>query len=451
MKRDTWGSKFGFIMAVAGSSVGLANIWRFPYIVGQNGGAAFIAIYIAFLALIGFPILISEIAIGRRTHTSPSGAFEKLGRNRFWAYPGKLTILTGFIVSGFYSVVAGWIFGYLIESLFGKITSFDSTQEAANHFRSLLDNPAWGVLCHFAFISFSTLVLFFGVQHGIERGNKIMMPLLFVALSFLVFKGISLPHADEALTFLFTPNWSEITPQALLIALGQAFFTLSLGQGTMVTYGSYLKDNTNIVTSCVPIVLMDFFVSILAAIAIFTIVFSVGAQPDSGPTLLFDTLPWVLSQIPGGSMLAIAFFLLVTLAALTSEISAMEPTIAYLRDEWGWSRHKAVLACGGAAFLLGVPSALSYSLLSHMHIAGRPILDFMDFLCSSILIPIGGLFAVIMTGWVWGFPATLTQLKEGASDLFEKHGWLKGYFYICMKFIAPISIVIIFLHSMGLF
>lgn len=448
-KRDSWGSKIGFIFAVAGSAVGLANIWRFPYIVGQHGGAAFILLYLFLLLVIGFTVFLSEIIIGRKTNTSPSGAFKELGGRPIWALPGKLTIVTGFIVSGFYSAIAGWILGYLIEAGLGNITSFETTGQASSYFSGKISTPQWALSFHFLFLFICSAILYLGVRKGIERGTKIMMPLLFGTLILLVIKGLTLPNAEKSLEFLFRPDWEELTPNALLVALGQAFFTLSLGQGTMVTYGSYLKKKENIIATCLPILFMDLFVSILSAIAVFTIAFSVGIEPDAGPSLLFNTLPLVFSKIQGGYLLAVAFFLLVTLAAITSEISAMEPTIAYLRDELGWSRHTAVISCGLGAFAIGIPSALSYSLFSNYTLWGMPILDFMEYLCSSVLIPLGGLFAVVMVGWIWGYGEAWKQLKEGAEPLFEKHKWLKPYFGICIRYIAPVSIVLIFLSAIG--
>lgn len=449
--RASWGTRAGFIFAVAGSAVGLANIWRFPYMVGKNGGGAFIVLYLLSLVLIGFPVFMSEMIIGRSTQTSPSGAFRKLGGNGLWSWGGKLTILTGFIVSSFYSAVAGWILGYLVEAFSGNITSFVDHGEPAAHYASLMDNPLWGLSFHFLFLSICTVVLYFGVRHGIERGNKVMMPLLFAVLIFLVIKGVLLPHASEGLRFLFSPDWSVITPTVVITALGQSFFTMSLGQGTMVTYGSYLNKEENLVKSCIPAVLMDTFVSLLAAVAVFTIVFSAGMQPDAGPGLIFQTLPWVFSHTPGGHLMAILFFSLVALAAITSEISAMEPTIAYLIDEWGWRRHKAVVACGIGAFLLGVPSALSYSLLKGTTITGLSFLDFFDFLASSILIPVGGFLAVILIGWRWGVPRALTHLKQGASGLFERNPWLATYFWFCFKYSAPFLMVVVFLYALGFF
>jgi NSS family neurotransmitter:Na+ symporter len=440
MNRASWGSRIGFIFAVAGSAVGLANIWRFPYVVGSHGGSAFVMVYLLSVFLIGFPVLIAEMLIGITTQTSPSGAFGKLGGSSFWKWVGRLTIVTGFIVSAFYSVVAGWILGYLFEAVRGNLTSFASTGDAAIHFNRLTQNPLWSVGCHAIFLSLSTMVLYFGVRNGIERGNKIMMPMLFVLLILLVVKGLTLEGATKGLSFLFQPDWSALTPAAFLAALGQSFFTLSLGQGTMVTYGSYLTPRENLLKGCVPVVLMDTVISLLAAIAVFTIVFSAGLTPDSGPGLIFHTIPLVFSEIPGGHFLAILFFLLIVLAALTSEISALEPAIAYLMDEKGWKRHQAVLVCGTGAFLLGLPCALSSS-----------ILDKISSLCSDWLIPFGGFMAVVLVGWAWGFPSAIKKLREGSEGLFGRYPWIETYFWFCIKFAAPLLIIIVFLHTLGVF
>jgi NSS family neurotransmitter:Na+ symporter len=451
MSRATWGSKIGFIFAAAGSAIGLANIWRFPYVVGANGGSAFIILYLFCLLLIGFPVLIAEILIGRTTQTNPSGAFRKLGGSPSWAWAGKLTILTGFIVSGFYSAVAGWVLGYLFEVILGRATNFQDIHQSGKHFTALLESPFWALSFHFLFLSLCLTVLFFGVRQGIERGNKIMMPLLFVVLMVLVIKGLMMPQAEKGLAFLLKPNWNALTPTALIAALGQSFFTLSLGQGTMVTYGSYLGNKDNLLKSCIPVALMDTAVSMLASIAVFTIVFSVNMQPDSGPGLIFQTLPLVFSQIPGGYFLAILFFLLVVLAAVSSEISALEPAIAYLIDEKRWKRGPAVAICGLGAFLIGVPCSFSFNILQGYTFFGDTILDDISNFASLILIPIGGFLAVVMVGWIWGFPNALNQLKQGTSAFFDRYRWIQGYFWFCFKFSAPLLIVIVFLHALGVF
>lgn len=451
MKRDMWSSRLGFIFAVAGSAIGLANIWRFPYVVGNHGGAAFIAVYLICLLAIGFPVFMAEILIGRKTQLDPSGAFQMIGKKPFWGLAGKLTILTGFIVSSFYSAVAGWIVGYFFEALKGNLNRFENNAEAIAHHAALMSNPWWGVGFHALFLIACVSVLYLGVRKGIERYNKFFMPILFIILLILVVKGLFMPNALNSLSFLLKPRWELLTPAALLIALGQSFFTLSVGQGTLVTYGSYLSKDEPIVKSTLPVVIMDTVVSIFAALAVFTIVFSVGMSPDSGPALIFHTLPIVFSQIPGGYFLGVLFFLLVVLAALTSEISALEPTIAYLIDERGWKRHKAVIVSGLGSFLLGVPSALSSNLLKDVSIFGFPsFLDAIMFLCSDLLIPIGGFLAVILTGWVWGNKGALSELERGSDELFKNQVWLRYYFTFSFKFLSPILIIIVFLSALGL-
>jgi neurotransmitter:Na+ symporter, NSS family len=445
-KRASWGSRVGFIFAVAGSAIGLGNIWRFPFLVGNNGGAGFIVIYLVCLLLIGFPLLVAEILMGRTAQSSPSGTFKLLGRSRAWGWIGKMTILTGFIVSAFYSAVAGWILGYLFEAFMAQLTHLDTAEKVTDHFTHLLANPYWTVGFHFLFISLSISILYFGVRQGIERANKFLMPLLFGVLILLVIKGLSMPHSDIGLTFLLSPDWSVLTPTAVILALGQSFFTLSLGQGTMVTYGSYLGKNDNLVKSCIPIVIMDTLVAIFAAVAIFTIVFSVGLEPDSGEGLLFLTLPMVFSQIPGGYFFACLFFLLVFLAALTSEISALEPSIAYLVEK-GWKRRRAVIACGVGVFVVGLPSALSFNVLKDVKFWGMSFLGLFDFTSTTILIPLGGFFAVVLAGWRWGFANLWESLKHGSDGYFDEKPWLKRYFWFTIKLSAPLLIIFIFLHA----
>lgn len=365
MKREQWKSKVGFMWAAIGSAIGLGSIWRFPYVVGDSGGAAFVFIFCLCLLIVSLPVFISEITIGRATHTSPSGAFKELGQSKKWAFGGKVTILTGFLVSSFYSVISGITLGYFIEALFGHLTHFQSAQQLAMYYSELTMSSFWCVGWHFCFMLFAGSILFFGVQKGIESCSKILMPLLFVLLIILVIKGIQLPNAMKGVTFLFKPRLSSITPEVVILALGQAFFGLSLGQGTMVTYGSYLKRKENLLTIGIPIASSIIIVSLLAGIAIFSIVFSAGVEPASGPSLMFKTLPLIFSKMRGGYMFASLFFLLVVLAGLTSQISAMQPAIAYLCDEKKFARHDAVILVALGAFLIGIPSALSFGIWKH--------------------------------------------------------------------------------------
>lgn len=444
--RESWKSRLGFIFAALGSAVGLGSIWRFPYIVGENGGAAFIVIYILCLLLIGFPVLVGELVIGRTAQTSPVGSFRLIGRKKFWGHAGKLTIITGFIISSFYSVIAGWGLGYLIQAIKGEFTHFADPMQASSLFQSLVQNVYWVVGYHFLFLSLGFVVLVSGVRKGIERASKILMPVLFIVLAILVVKGLFLPRSVQALKFLFSPDWKNVTPHVVLVALGQAFFTLSLGQGTMITYGSYLSRDEDIPASCFPVVVFNTIISLLMGIAVFTIVFSVGLTPQTGPALLFETLPVVFSQMAAGKILGILFFLLVVIAALTSEISALEPMISYFVDERGWSRKKSAFLSVLGAFLIGIPSAFSFNVWRGITFFGKTIFDLISFASVNILVPIGGLLAVILVGWRWGISETFDHLK-----LHHRNRGIQWYYRLTLRYLAPIFIILILLNLFGIY
>ena len=449
MSREHWKSRLGFIWAAVGSAVGLGSIWRFPYVVGENGGAAFILIYLFCLILVGFPVLLSELVTGRMTQKSPPGAFKALGRTRVWKGLGIITICTGFLVSSFYGVIAGTTFGYLIEGLLGNLTKFSSAGQTIDFYHQTSASPAWMMLTYTGFILICVLILMSGVRKGIEAGNKVMMPLLFFVLLFLVFFGISFPNSKEGLKFLFYPNFKDLTPQAVIIALGQAFFATSLGQGTMVTYGSYLRKSESLPSTCVPISVFSTIVSLLAGMAIFSIVFSVGLKPDSGESLMFQTLPLIFSKMTGGYVMAFLFFLLLVLAGITSQISALEPVIAFLMDEWKWKRHHAVILSSFLSYLVGIPCALSFGILKGVHIFGMNPFEFISFLCVNILIPLGGFLAVILVGWRYGIHKAYDKIKEGSSQTLARYPWIKWYIKLGIKYIAPILIVFILLDLFG--
>lgn len=457
MARAVWSSRLGFILSVAGSAIGLANIWKFPYTVGLYGGASFIFLYLLALIFIGFPILLAEILIGRTTHLDPSGAFAALSPEKkkpVWRAVGVGTIITGFIVSAFYSAVAGHVLGYLIEALRGALTELNDSQSAQAFYKNVMASPLWTVSYHFLFLLLSTSILYLGVRKGIERACMWMMPLLFVLLLTLSINGLFLPRAGEALAFLFTPTWSAITPLALLSALGQSFFTLSLGQGTMVTYGSYLKGDENLLTTCIPVVLLDTCVALLSAVAIFTTVFAAGIQPNAGSGLVFHTLPISFNAMSGGYFFAILFFLLVTIAALTSQISAMEPAIAYLIDERKMHRHVAVCLVGAGAFVLGMPCALATNLFPYT-LFGANALDLYNNIATNVLIPLGGFGALMLVGRVWGIHKALKNLERGLPSGLHGLKWsarlLKGYFSFCILYSAPFLLLVVLLHTLGFF
>jgi NSS family neurotransmitter:Na+ symporter len=428
----------------------LGSIWRFPYVVGENGGATFVILYLVCLLLVGLPVLVTEILIGRTSALNPSGAFYHLGKKKAWRAFGMMTILTGVLVSSFYAVVAGWTLGFLFEALLGQLTHFTNTQEVHHHFITVSSSPFYSVGWLFGFLAISFLILYTGVRKGIEASNKIMMPLLLVVLVGLAIKGLMIPGGERGITFIFKPDWSHVTPTAILIALGQAFFSLSLGQGTMVTYGSYVKPDENIPGTCVPITLFGICISLLAGIAIFTIVFSFGMPPATGESLMFQTLPLIFSQIPGGYLLCLLFFLLLLLAALTSQISAMEPLISYLIDTKKWSRHKAALLTGAVVFIIGVPCSLSFGLLGNFTFFGKSFFHLLLFLCLHILIPIGALAATFLVGWRWGIKKALLHLKEGTGALFQNYPVLQIYFRLTIKYLAPLIIIVIMLDALGI-
>lgn len=447
MERESWRNRAGFALAAMGSAIGLASIIRFPYLVADHGGAAFIAIYLICLFVVGVPILISEILLGRTTQKNCYEAFAEKGNSPFWKGAGAWTLFTALIVSAFYSALSGWILGYFVEAVSNKLHHLHTTEQATSHFRELLKNPLWALGYHFAFLAISVALVYAGLRKGIERGCKILMPILFLMLLLLVIRGLTLENSFRALEYLFMPDRSLITPGVVLMALGQAFFTLSLGQGTMITYGSYLPKNSHFSKSCIAIALAVLLVSILSAIAVFTIIFSANIAPEGGLGLMFQTLPVVFSNMAGGHALAISFFSLVALAALTSEISVLEPIIAYFVDNHGWSRKNAALAGGTLAFLIGIPCALSTSVLSGWSIWDKNILELFDLIATAVLIPIGGLLGVLLVAWRWGFNAAYKELTEGSEG---KYPLGRIYLKVCLKYLAPLLILIIFSSNLHL-
>jgi len=448
--REAWGSRFGFILAAAGSAVGLGNIWKFPYIAGENGGAAFVFIYLICIAIIGFPVLISEILIGRTTQKNPVGAFAALSHSKFWISVGFLGIIAGFLILSFYSVIGGWTIGYVVETLKGSLSTIQSPAEAGELFGSLSGSAFWSIGYHTLFFAATMFIVMRGVQEGIEQASKIMMPLLLVLLIVLMVKGLTLDGASKGLAFLWVPDWSKINGQAVLIALGHAFFTLSLGMGAMLTYGSYMSKRDNVVTAAGQIVLLDTLIALMAGVAIFTAVFASGLNPAVGPGLIFHTLPAVFAMMSGGAFFSLLFFLLLAIAALTSAISLLEVVVAYFVDERDWTRKQATLVFGGLIFLLGIPSALSFNLLADYTLFGKNFFDVVDFLASNVLLPFGGLMIAVFVGWIWSRTAVVAAVKEGAEQLFEHYPWFESVWFVFLKFIAPVLIGLVFLHSLGL-
>jgi neurotransmitter:Na+ symporter, NSS family len=448
--REVWGSKLGFILAAAGSAVGLGNIWRFPYVLGENGGAAFLFVYLACIAVIGIPVLIGEILIGRTGKRNPVGSFKALTKSKFWPYVGGMGILAGFMILSFYAVVAGWSFGYIIEAISGNVLDYSTPDQAAVHFNSLITDVTWITVMFIIFMLLTMLVVYFGVQKGIERGSKILMPALFILLIVVMIKGITMEGSGAGLDFILKPDWSKISGTTILLALGQAFFTLSLGMGAMLTYGSYMSEKDNIPTSALQIIILDTLVAVIAGVAIFTAVFSTGLNPSEGAGLIFHTLPVVFSKMAGGYLFAIIFFILLSIAALTSTISLMEVITAYFVDELNWKRHNAVIVFGLVTIMFGIPSALSFNILSDFTVFGLTIFGLLEYLTANIMLPLGGLLLAIFIAYRWGFDKAIPELLKGAEKLFKTNPWIISVWKIALKYFAPVLIFLVLLQSLGL-
>jgi NSS family neurotransmitter:Na+ symporter len=438
-----WGSRLGFILAAAGSAVGLGNIWKFPYIAGNNGGGAFVLVYLVCIAFVGLPILVAELMIGRHTRKDAIGAFIALEQKRpWWQTPGWISVSAAFIISSYYSVVAGWTLDYIYRALIGSFSNSDAAT-IEGLFGSLLADGSRQTMWHLLFTLLCLGIVSGGVKKGIERWNKILMPLLIVLLTLLFINGMLSPGAAQGLTFMFSPDFSQLSASSILEALGHSFFTLSLGMAAMITYGSYLKKDEDLFSAGLRIAGLDTMIAIMAGLAIFPIVFSVGMAPAAGPGLIFKTIPVVFSQIPGGSVLAIIFFLLLAFAALTSNISLIEAQVAYLIDERGWQRKKAACTIAGLAFIVGIPSALSYNVLAdYTFIGNRSFFDSADLIASNYLLPLAGLLISIYVGWFWRGSAEKEELlASGRSWVYPLWHWL-------VRYIAPLAVSVVLYYKL---
>lgn len=443
-KRGNFG-RVGFILAAAGSAVGLGNIWKFPYITYENNGGSFVLIYLAAIVLVGFPIMMAEIIIGRSTQKSTVSAFIAL-KKPAWSALGYLGVATGFIILSYYSVVAGWTVQYFIKCISWSVQGFTPGIEnsLSDNFSLFLSNGAAQIGFHGLFILMNILIVVFGVENGIERISKFIMPILFVILLVLAVNSYWTQGFKSAMVFLFKP--SKINPSMLLEAVGHAFFTLSLGMGAIITYGSYMKKTDSIPKSAGMICLMDTVVALLSCIIMFSIIFSVPELERQGMfsksiVIMFTTLPKMFYQLPGGAILAPLFYLLVTFAALTSAISLLEVVVAYFIDQLHWSRIRATLILGTAIFAFGILSALSlgYSTgLSNWKPFGdytAGFFDTMDYLASNWLLPVGGMLIAIFTGWVLKSSFTRKMIEEG-----HGHFMFHGVWIFLLRFVCPIAI-----------
>jgi len=420
-------------MAAAGSAVGLGNIWKFPYMAGENGGAAFLIIYLALVFSIGLSVMLCEFVIGRASERDPVGAYARLKGGR-WKIVGFIGVGAGFIILSFYSVVAGWAIAYIVKSVSGLLTTADPVVLAAV-FKNFTADPWEPVLYHAIFMALTIAIIIGGVHDGIELTCRILMPLLFLLLVVLAARALTLPGAMAGVKFYLAPDFSKVTGATLNGALAQAFFSLSLGMGAMITYGSYLPRSINLVKATMLITLCDTAVAFLAGLIVLPAVFAFSFDPTAGPGLVFITLPAVFAQMPFGIVFAVLFFVLLTIAALTSSVSLLEVVVAYLVDERGWKRVRAGIIIGGVIFLLGIPSSLSLGVWSGFTVGGKEFLSLMDYVGSNILLPAGGIAVSVFVGWVI-FPRALDEATGGG---LHKFPLAPCWRFIC-RYVAPIAV-----------
>jgi NSS family neurotransmitter:Na+ symporter len=443
--RDGFTSKFGILCATAGSAIGLGNIWRFPYVVGENGGGAFLLVYLGFILLLGIPVMLSELVIGRRGQRNTFGSFRKLAPGKPWWIIGVMGIAAAFMILAFYSTIAGWTLEYIVKSLANAFKG-QTSDGLAEMFREFHTGTFWPLLWQVVFMIMTAWIILAGVKKGIEKYSKILMPFLVGLLVIMAIRSITLPGAIGGLRFLFKPDFSEITAGVFLAALGQAFFSLSIGMGAIITYGSYINKQNNLASIAAEVSIADSLIALLAGVAIFPAVFAFNLDPAEGPGLIFHVLPSIFQQLPGGYFFAIIFFVLLAIAAVTSSISILEVVVAFLVEELNITRKKATIMATSAALFVGVFCTLSFSSLDNLTIGGHTIFGVLDFTASNILLPLGGLLIVLFVGWVM----KATDVKDELSNSGLLKVRLFAGFQFIIKFIAPVAIAIIFLNSIGI-
>lgn len=447
-----WSSRFAFVLAAAGSAVGLGNIWKFPYMAGENGGGAFVLLYLLCIALFGLPVMMSEVLLGRRGRSSPVNTMSTLAaeekRSRAWRLLGLLGVLAGFLILSYYSVIAGWALAYVLETAMGTFSGA-SSEHAGEVFDNLISNPRRLLFWHSVFILITMVVVVRGVSKGIETAVRILMPALFILIIIMI--GYAMLHGDflESLKFLFAPDFSKLSPEVVLKAMGQAFFSLSLGMGAIMMYGSYLPDDASIATTSFQVAIADTLVAILAGLAIFPIVFANGLEAGQGPGLIFNTLPLAFGQMTGGLIFGTLFFILLVFAAWTSAISLIEPAVAWLVEKFTISRFISSIICGLVAWTVGLGTVYSFNSWNKINVfdgtflEGKSFFDLLDYLTSNIMLPLGGILICIFAAWVMSDSSRRDELKikhEGAYKLWR----------FLARYVTPIGVILIFLHVLGI-
>jgi NSS family neurotransmitter:Na+ symporter len=445
LERPHWSGRWAFILAAAGSAIGLGNIWKFPYMAGEGGGSAFVLVYVACILLVGLPVMMAEILLGRRAQRNPVDAVAALAREAgaspSWRALGVMGVVTGVLILSFYSVVAGWMLDYLAFSARGGLPGLDADAAQAR-FGALLADPARLLAWHTLFMLMTVVVVSGGVARGLERANRVLMPVLIAIVLVLLAYGLIWGDAAGALAFMFRADFEKLTPAVTLAAMGQAFFSLSIGMGAMMVYGSYLERGASIARCAVTVAAMDTVVALLAGVAIFAIVFAHGLQPAAGPGLVLQTLPIAFGDMRAGSVLGTLFFLLLVFAAWTSSISLLEPFTAWATEATRLSRPWAAMLLGAATWLLGVAVVLSFNEWQAVKLFGQGIFDLLDYLTTNILLPLGGLLIALFVAWVMQAAHTRGELGLGALAY--------GAWRFVLRYISPLAIVLVFLNLTGL-
>lgn len=447
--RGHWGSKIGFILAAAGSAIGLGNIWKFPYITGANGGGWFVLIYLSCIALVGLPILIAEVLVGRAAQRSPVGAFRSLaGPGSPWMGVGWLGVVAAFVILSYYSVVAGWALHYVYLSVGSGIVG-QSPDEIGALFGAVYADIDLNLTWHLVFMGATIAIVLGGVRKGLERWARILMPALFLMMIGLLIEAVTLDGFGAAVDFVFGSHADRLTPASVLEALGHSFFTLSLGMGAMLTYGSYLRSDDDLIGASITIGVMDTVIALLACMILFPITFSFGMEADAGPGLVFKSMPIAFAQLPGGEFFSTLFFALLVFAALTSAVSLLEVAAAYFIDELGWTRTRATVVTGVAIAVLGIPSALSGgSEIFGSQVAeltgGKNWFDTFDYVASNWLLPLGGLGIALFVAWRMGDEARRRAFEAGTRLGRLYWGWV-----LLLRYIVPVGVIAVFLHAIG--
>jgi len=445
--RKRWSSKWTFILATTGAAVGLGNIWKFPYITGMNGGGAFVLVYLICVLLVGLPLLIAELVLGRHGRQNPVAALRSIalesGRSPHWSVLGALCTFSGFLILSYYSMIAGWALDYVFQTALGNLRHVDAGYISA-HFSALISNPYRLVFWHSIIIIITVYIVMSGIRKGLERYILYLFPgMLFILILLVIFAAVATDSFMKSLVFLFQPNFQDLTANAILIALGHAFFTLSLALGTIITYGAYLPRDVSIPQASVAVAGADTLIALMAGMAIFPIVFAYGLEPNAGPGLLFQTLPISFSNMSYGTLFATLFFIMVVFAALATTISILEPTVSWLIQKFKLSRTRATITAGTIVWLLGFLSIFSFNIWAGYTLFNKNIFEIIDYLSANILLPLGGLLIAIFVGWFVKKELVLHELD------IEKKIYYR-IFHVTLAYIAPIAIVFIFLNVIGI-